>query len=180
MINEFWEPIPEFEGYSISSEGRIWSNKTNRFMRLFPDVRGYMYVCLRRQGRSIRRPVHQLVLEAHAGPRPVGFQVVRHLNGCSSDNRVENLCYGTFRQNNLDMVKHGRHRRTGSPKLSKDQVREILVLLEDGDLRQLEIAILYGVSDSTISRISRGVTWSSLSSPILDIEQRKERHAQAF
>jgi hypothetical protein len=50
-------------------------------------------------------PVHRLVLEAFVGPRPPGH-LCRHLNGVPDDNRVENLAWGTPKENGEDAVRH--------------------------------------------------------------------------
>ena len=53
-------------------------------------------------GKGNSRQVHQLVLEAFVGKRPVvtGTLVdVLHLNGVPYDNRLENLRYGTRSEN---------------------------------------------------------------------------------
>jgi hypothetical protein len=53
------------------------------------------------------RYVHSLVAEAFIGPRPIGLEV-RHLDGDSTNNAVDNLRYGTHAENMQDRVKHGR------------------------------------------------------------------------
>ena len=55
-----------------------------------------------------RRYVHDLVLETFKGGRPDGA-CARHLNGNALDNRIENLMYGTYSENNYDRVAHGMH-----------------------------------------------------------------------
>jgi hypothetical protein len=37
----------------------------------------------------------------------------RHLNGIPTDNRIENLCYGTISENIRDQVRHGTHYAAG-------------------------------------------------------------------
>lgn len=54
------------------------------------------------------RYVHDMVLETFVGPKPAGM-CARHLNGDSLDNRLDNLTYGTYSENNYDRVAHGRH-----------------------------------------------------------------------
>ncbi len=54
-----------------------------------------------------RGKVHLLVLEAFHGPRPAGL-IARHLNGNGSDNRADNLRWGTHAENQLDRTEHGR------------------------------------------------------------------------
>ena len=58
------------------------------------------------KGRS--RWVHHLVLEAFVGPCPPGLQC-RHLNDVGTDNRLENLVWGTSSENAVDMVNNGNH-----------------------------------------------------------------------
>lgn len=55
--------------------------------------------------------VHILVLEAFAGPRPLGAEAC-HRNGNPSDNRLENLYWGSHADNMKDMTQHGTHRNT--------------------------------------------------------------------
>jgi len=69
---------------------------------------GHQWVWLCRKPLRKKRYVHQLVLEAFAGPCPAG-QEVRHRNGRADDNRLENLHYGTRSANTLDKVAHGTH-----------------------------------------------------------------------
>lgn len=159
------KPIPDFDGYEITSDGEVWSHKTGRFIKSFPDKAGYLGLTLRREGRSVRRTIHQLVVESFVGPRPVGFELVRHLNGDHTDNRVENLAYGTFRENSLDTIRHGNHRKSKSnAKLTVLQVSEIRSLIQEGGMRQSDIGLLYGVSNCAISRIKTGFTWSEAKS----------------
>ena len=78
-------------------------------MKQTPAGRGYPSVMLYRDGRQARRTVHSLVAEAFLGPRPGEGVEVRHLNGDMTDNRLENLTYGTRSDNRNDTVVHGRH-----------------------------------------------------------------------
>ena len=53
--------------------------------------------------------VHILVCEAFHGPRPSPKHEVRHKNGISSDNRAENLEWGTRSDQRNDDVRNGKH-----------------------------------------------------------------------
>jgi hypothetical protein len=70
----------------------------------------YAHYALRLGGR--KRYIHDLVLETFVGPKPPGA-CVRHLNGNSRDNRLENICYGTYSENMYDRVAHGNHPHAG-------------------------------------------------------------------
>jgi len=94
-------------------------------------------------------PVHQLVARTFLGPRPDGADV-RHLNGDPRDNRVDNLCYGSRTENILDHYRQGKAWR----KLTKSQIVEIGRRLLQGETGH-SLAIEFGVSESTVSKIKR-------------------------
>lgn len=64
---------------------------------------------LRRDGQGSPVGVHVLVAEAFVGPRPPGLWAL-HKNDLPSDNRPENLYWGTQVQNAQDALRNGRHR----------------------------------------------------------------------
>lgn len=66
-------------------------------------------VAARVNGKMRSFYIHVLVCSAFHGPKPgPGFEV-RHLNGIKTDNRPENLRWGTHSENVIDMVEHGTH-----------------------------------------------------------------------
>ena len=110
---ERWAVVPRHEAYRVSDIGRV--ARGDRMLRLPIDERGYRRVGV---GGGVVRRVHILVAAAFLGPRPDGA-VIRHLDGDSLNNCVENLKYGTPAENNLDVLRHGRHRsaaRTHCPR----------------------------------------------------------------
>lgn len=72
---------------------------------------GHLRVGLWRNGKCTDGPIHQLVIEAFLGPCPDGLEIL-HRNGDPTDNRLENLRYGTHAENMADMTKHGTHGMT--------------------------------------------------------------------
>ncbi len=63
--------------------------------------------------RETWAPIHILVLEAFVGPRPMinGRKAEgRHLNDVRTDNRLENLAWGTHQDNVDDRERKGRNR----------------------------------------------------------------------
>ncbi len=111
-----WRPIPD-TCYEASSTGLIRSLSHRVTMPdgrsvpykgriLKPQLDRLDYAIVNIHGRM--RTVHSLVALAFHGPRPEGLEV-RHLNGDPTDNRPENLRYGTHAENMQDKVAHGRH-----------------------------------------------------------------------
>ncbi len=89
--------IPGTDGnYFATKDGRIYSKKTNRYLKFNKINSGYYTIMIRVKGRSIRRLVHRLVAATYlSNPKPT----VNHKNGIKTDNRLCNLEYMTYKQN---------------------------------------------------------------------------------
>lgn len=74
-------PIPGYEGYYATPDGRVISGRTEPPKELVQRVhKGYLHVVVRAgTGRAAKRklPVHQLVLSAFAGERPFSRRVAQ-------------------------------------------------------------------------------------------------------
>jgi len=89
--------------YTIFSDGRIYSNKRNKFMKQNLHHTGYLRVYIKK--REYR--IHRLVAEAFI-PNPNNFPMINHINENKQDNRIENLewcnnryniCFSIHREN---------------------------------------------------------------------------------
>ena len=107
-----YRTIDAYPGYKFGNDGSVWSCRPCRGqtgwrrLKASPMQNGYPIVSL--YGR-IQRTVHSLVLEAFVGPSPAGMEV-RHKNGNRGDARLDNLEYGTRKQNAKDKFRHGTNR----------------------------------------------------------------------
>ena len=170
---EIWKSVPDFEGtYQVSSEGRIRSceritrhghRRKARPMRIKTLKSGYREIGLHKDGCVKQFLVHRLVLSAFVGPCPFGMQSC-HGNADRSDNRLENLRWGTPAENTMDKVRHGtcigpRGELSGTAKLKDGDVRRIFDLRASGCL-QREIAGWFGVSRANVSVILSGKRWA--------------------
>lgn len=122
-MSEIWKAIPNWEGmYEVSDQGRVKSlaravtkgsgsrKICTRILSLSVKKTGYVQVNLSRNGRDHLFHVHRLVTLAFIGPCPEG-QEVRHLDTDRTNNRLDNLTYGTASENYYDFVKAGRKRK---------------------------------------------------------------------
>ena len=106
-MTETWKLIPDIPGYLVSDMGNVRTLKRNNDRLLTTQrVHGYLRASLWKDGEETRRRVHQLVMLAFVGPVPEGMEV-RHLDGSRDNNRLENLAYGTPKENSADRVLHG-------------------------------------------------------------------------
>lgn len=135
-----YRTLPEHDGYRVGSDGSVWSCwqkfgilgkggafsiKTSQWKRLSGSLNqdGYLRVKIKTaSGSRIERLVHQLVLFAFVGPRPAGCESC-HNNGIKTDNRRENLRWGTPSENQQDAVRHGT-RKTGITSAGLDFIRK--------------------------------------------------------
>jgi hypothetical protein len=101
--------------------------------------------------------VHRLVMLAFVGEDP-GKPVVNHMNGITTDNRLENLEWVTHSRNCQHAVENGLRNNLGRAKLTYEDVAEIWrrILLGDSDK---SIAADFGVTPGNISHIRHGRTW---------------------
>ncbi len=104
-------------GYEVTRDGRVFSVETNwrgrgRF-ELTPDLNshGYPSVRIYVQGRRKRIAVHRLVARAFLDERPSFSHEICHLDGDRTNNRAENLRWGTRAENAADRERHGRTSR---------------------------------------------------------------------
>lgn len=170
MVKEIWKSIPGHPGYEVSDQGHVRSvdrfqdvvvngkvqHRHYRGRNLKPAAyckTGHLSLPLGRKTHGI--PVHRLVLLAFEGPCPEGKEVL-HKNDVSTDNRLENLRYGTRTENILDTYKN-RGRWKG---FSEKEARQVLDMYEFG-ISKAEISRLTGVSQSSIGKLLNGgsYTW---------------------
>jgi hypothetical protein len=97
MKQETFRDIPGYYGlYQVSSYGRVFSLKCNRFKELKPlEYKKNNYpseVVLRKNKYSNSYRIDQLVLASFVCIMPGDFKII-HLNGNKKDCRLKNLCW---------------------------------------------------------------------------------------
>lgn len=162
---EIWKPILGYEGrYLVSNLGRVKSLYAQRGKRKKPKLLtpvfhpfGYPMVNLSNGVQKRSMTIHKLVLGAFVGPRPTGEQA-RHLNGDPSDSRLQNLQWGTPKENQADRTIHGTDccgERSPNTQVTNAQAQEVRDLRKTGALLR-EIAKAFGFSYAQVQRICAG------------------------
>lgn len=114
MNEENWLPVVGFESsYEVSDLGRVRSLIQDKIIDPYAgNQRGHLRISLNPEvGAQRGLYVHRLVLDAFVEPFPKGKEC-RHLDGDPTNNRLDNLRWGTQSENNLDRVRHGTHQNS--------------------------------------------------------------------
>ncbi|WP_443063154.1 HNH endonuclease signature motif containing protein [Streptomyces sp. NBC_00483] len=102
------QKIPWAPGYKITNDGRVWSEKSGRWLKT-PPSEGYPRVKLCVDGKEYTLRVHRLVALAFLGPAPDGKPCVLHGDGNQLNNHLWNLRWGSKSENMADCLRHGTH-----------------------------------------------------------------------
>lgn len=152
-MNEDWRPT-DYEGYEVSSEGRVKNSKTGRILR--PDLRsGYRYVVL----RGKKEYIHILVAKAFI-PNPSGLPQVNHKNEDREDDRVSNLEWCDAKYN----ANYGtRNERIKKNNYKLGRPKEVYQYSIAGELIRTwtstrTIETYMGICHTSISKCCRGIT----------------------
>jgi hypothetical protein len=162
---EQWKPVAGFTGYEVSDQGRVRSFKSGK-AKILKQIKckGYSYVNLYKKGKKHFKSVHRLVAEAFLGIPEVKLEV-NHKNGLKTDNRLSNLEWVTPLENMIHAVETGlidqKGEKNTQAKLSNEEVLQIRDMLDAG-LPQKEIAEIFNIRQSTVSRIKTGRRWTHL------------------
>ncbi len=163
-----YEQLCDYCGYYAGSDGKVYSmidseiidgvmHVTVEPVKRYTSGKYETVRLLRRDMTYVTVNVHTLICAAFKGkPSAPGTQV-RHLNGNSHDNRIENLEYGTAYENWKDKYQSGTAtvgEKNPNAKLS-DTARDEVPILYASGYRQTTIASIYGLTQGTVSKIIR-------------------------
>jgi hypothetical protein len=166
LQEEIWKPVANYEGlYEVSNLGRvkrIWKSQ-EKILKPTKESKGYFTVTLCKLGIKKTNHVAKLVTSTFIGIRPEG-QEVRHLDSVKTNNRLDNLIYGTHTENQQDMAKAGHSPRGTKCTFCKLAERDVKLIRkyrkEGGKLKQ--IADHFDIKKCTVWSICKGKNWSWL------------------
>lgn len=177
MKEEFWKDVPNYEGlYQVSNLGRVKSlerKSTNKYgpqilkeRMLIPwdNTHGRLQVYLCKNNKKIVKQIHRLVLETFVGACPDGMECC-HNDDDYTNNSLENLRWDTHENNIKDKIRNCKTtigEKDGMSKLKVSDVIKIKNILDEKLFSQNEIANLFNVGISTISRIKLNKSWRNI------------------
>lgn len=93
--------IHKYEGhYSVTKGGRIFSHKSNKFLKLLNDRNGYLSVSLSKDNKVSRASVHRIVAHAYIC-NDDNKPCVNHIDGDKKNNQIGNLEWVTYSENSV-------------------------------------------------------------------------------
>lgn len=104
---------PDENKYIVYSDGRVYSEKTNDFLKGGVDSSGYHFYNLRINNKTMFTRTNVLIAKLFI-PNPNNYPVVNHIDGNKLNNDVSNLEWTTYSDNinkyyKLNGVKQSRH-----------------------------------------------------------------------
>ena len=145
----------------ISRDGRLWRNGKEK--KFTVAVNGYEVVSFSFNNKTKTFTKHRLLLHAFVGPCPEKCEAL-HINGNKLDNRLENLRWGTRKENVADAIKHGTATigiKNGRAKLTP---RMIKTIRQSGLINDSidKLSNQFQVSVTTIRRVLNGLTYKGV------------------
>lgn len=165
------KPVPNFPDYYCSKDGDIFSSKGKTLKKLNSTIKKYkqayrkarLYVTLRKNNKSYRKFVHQVVMLTFVGDYPEGKEI-NHIDGNPLNNKLENLEYVSSSENTRHAFKNGLNKNAGDnhyiAKLDDIKVLTILTLEENSNLTKLSEH--FKVARSTIQDVVKNRTWKHI------------------
>lgn len=157
--------------YYVTDDGRVWSEKSKRFLSTQKDKDGYLKVRLRSndlpaEGRH-RYSVHRLVLENFCPVENMENLQVNHIDGNKENNNLYNLEWVSCKQNISHAINNKlRAGINGAAKLTKEQVKEIYIRSHKGE-KNINLAKEFNLHPDSIGRIKNQKLWRNITKDII-------------
>lgn len=146
-------PIPNFEDYSVTTDGRVFSHKKKKPKELkkYLTRKGYHKVWLYKDGTRSMMFVHRAVMLTYVD-NPHNKPLVNHLDGSKTNNHVDNLEWVTHKEN---IVHAQKVIKTVTEALTADVVEKIKELRKENKTYK-QISIESGIPYGRIRSVCEG------------------------
>ncbi len=153
--------IPDFPGYAVSSDGRVFSCRNSnghewRELKRTENPLGYSRVVVCQGYRPRNLFVHKLVLIAF-DRKPIAGEVAMHVDDNPRNNSIGNLRWGTQKENVASAIASRRHLScSGSNPLLKfsDQEIKLIISAYRSGASGSQVAKIYGCSRSYVTKLA--------------------------
>lgn len=159
-MKEVWKDISEFEGlYQVSNLGRV-RNRDGLVKQTKTNNRGYIQICLHKQGKSYYKLMHRVVAEAFI-PNPNELPQINHKDEDKNNNTIQNLEWCTNMYNRhfgTSIQRMAQHHNYSE--VAKASSKPVLQLKDGMVIKQYESVMAasreVGISDSAIRQVCYG------------------------
>lgn len=153
------------EDYTVYSDGRIWSKRSQKFLKPVMSKAGYLTHSRSVTKGELSPTVHRILAHCFLGGIEDG-KVVNHKDGNKLNNSLDNLELVTYSQNSTHARDSGLIRKVPSEenamaKLSSDEVERLQRRLSQGRSND-EVGEEFGLHPRYVSLIRHGKRWPEL------------------
>lgn len=154
--------------YKVPGKGDLYISRCGKVFRFGKEKTltinkvGYKVVTVSINNKSHTRYLHRMMLETFVSACPDKCEAL-HINGNPLDNRLENLRWGTRKENVSDAIKHGTATigtKNGGAKLTLHYIKCIKDMWLMG-FKSKDIAPHFGVSRGTINKLISGKAYKN-------------------
>lgn len=149
--------------YYVTDDGRVWSERTQKYLSPQYDKNGYVKVQMRStDNKSHRYSVHRLVLENFKPVQGMEKLQVNHKDGNKLNNNLNNLEWTTCEENITHAIQNNlRATVNGASKLTPEQVIEIFRRAWNGETN-IKLGKEFNVHPDQIGRIKNKKSWKNI------------------
>ena len=154
--------------YYITDDGKVWSERTQKFLSFQYDKNGYVKVQMRStDNKSHRYSVHRLVLENFKPVENMENLQVNHIDGNKKNNNLTNLEWTTSEENIRHAIDNNlRATINGASKLTPEQVIEIYRRATNGE-RNIDLGKEFNIHPDQVDRIKNKKAWKEITSSLV-------------
>jgi len=100
-----WKTIIDFPNYEINNLGDVKNTLRGKILKTTVSTDGYSHVGLYTNGKRKHYNIHRLIA-IHFIPNPENKPCIDHINRIKTDNRLQNLRWVTYAENNQNVSIH--------------------------------------------------------------------------
>ena len=146
--------IPGYSKYALSKCGRLFKTFDHSEVEVFIGKNGYRQAWIWRGKKCLKHPklIYRLMAKTFLPPKPSDKHLVRHLDGNPHNDSVDNLAWGTHKQNMQDLRKHNKQRASLSNELKSEIMKAVKKSGKTVEQRR-KLAEMFNVGFTTVDRI---------------------------